>query len=84
MKEEKNAHLSSHEQAMEAFVNHLTFYVIVMAIVWLGWLLTNTPDKTPWQIYPTVVWGAGLFTNYLYAHRPGKGKGEHYENLNAG
>ena len=50
---------------------HFTSYLVVNGFLWALWYFTtgsyDTPDQTPWPVFPTFGWGVGLLFHYLGA-----------------
>ncbi|MGZ4352796.1 MAG: 2TM domain-containing protein [Gaiellaceae bacterium] len=57
-----------HEEALQSlekkreFRVHLAVYLVVNALIWLGWgfLYTYTGFWFPWPLFPLIGWGIGL------------------------
>ena len=71
MKEDKDDQLWQQAKARADFKTHLTTYVIINGIVWLIWLLTTGTHSYPWPIWPTLGWGIGLLTSFIFNNRIG-------------
>ena len=52
-------------KARAAFKSHLLTYVLVNALLWTIWAVTDHHRGTPWPIWGTVFWGFGLFIQGL-------------------
>jgi hypothetical protein len=59
-------------KALKSFRIHLSFYIIIIGILWLVWLMYGGMSIHAWPAYPTVVWGVILFIHYINAYRASK------------
>lgn len=80
MKEEKDIQLWQLAKSRASFKMHFIIYCIVMAMLWVVWLLSG-PNVHPWPIYPTVGWGIGIISNYFSAYKFSSTAEKEYEKL---
>jgi hypothetical protein len=77
----KDEQLWNVAKARAGFKTHLTVYIVVMAILWLIWILSGGTNIHPWPIYPTLGWGIGVLFNYLGVYKFDNATEREYEKL---
>jgi 2TM domain len=77
----KDEQLWNIAKARAGFKTHLTVYIVVMAILWLIWILSGGVNIHPWPIYPTLGWGIGVLFNYLGVYKFDNAAEREYEKL---
>lgn len=69
----RDPHLWSIAKRRAGFKSHLGTYFVIIAFLWIVWLLTGSNAATsnsnyPWPVWPTAGWGIGLLFHYLGAY----------------
>ncbi|MGE5108991.1 MAG: 2TM domain-containing protein [Sphingobacteriales bacterium] len=79
--DDKDQKLWNIAKARAGFKTHFTVYIVVMALLWLIWILSGGVNIHPWPIYPTIGWGIGVLFNYLAVYKFDNAAEKEYERM---